>query len=159
MKTLKILSICLILGLILSGCKTEGCTDPLALNYNPDATEDDCSCTYPEGPEPDPDVREPYVGSYIVTDSLFMFDEIYSVKEYTLLISLESTVSDTIYLKNLWGDSESYHAYLNDSSFNIPSQQVSGPYYTEGNGDISNGIITYETTGDVYLHKGYGTKQ
>lgn len=28
-----------------------GCTDPSALNYDPDATEDDGSCEYPAGPE------------------------------------------------------------------------------------------------------------
>ena len=59
----------------------------------------------------------------------------------------------------MWGDTKAYYAILNDSSFNIPSQQVSGPYHTEGTGNISNGTITYETSGDVYLHKGYGTKQ
>ncbi len=157
MKNLKLLLFCVIFGSILTGCKTEGCTDPLALNYNPDATEEDCSCIYPE--EPEPDVRDPYIGSYLVTDSLFMFGDIYSIKEYTLILSLENTISDTVFLQNLWGDGNPYYAYLNDSSFNIPSQQVSGPYYTEGNGNISNGTITYETSGDVYLHKGYGIKQ
>ncbi|MFZ6051996.1 PPC domain-containing protein, partial [Halocola ammonii] len=29
------------------GCEIEGCTDEEALNYNPDATEDDGSCEYP----------------------------------------------------------------------------------------------------------------
>ena len=29
---------------------SSGCTDPNAINYNPDATEDDGSCTYSEGP-------------------------------------------------------------------------------------------------------------
>lgn len=148
------------LGLIIlmSSCQTEGCTDPLALNYNPDATKDNASCIYPE-PEPEPDIREPYIGNYLVTDSLFMLGEFNSVKEYTLSVSLENTVADTIYLKNLWGDANSYYAILNNSSFNIPSQQVSGPYHTTGNGNICNRTITYETSGDVYLHKGHGSKQ
>ena len=41
----------LLLGLILvfSGCKKEeGCTDPAAINYNPEAEKDDGSCTYSE---------------------------------------------------------------------------------------------------------------
>lgn len=45
-------ALCLVLlgALVLfSGCKEnlEGCTDPTALNYNPDATENDGSCKYP----------------------------------------------------------------------------------------------------------------
>lgn len=32
-----------------SGCKQEGCTDPLSSNYDPDAKVDDGSCVYPEG--------------------------------------------------------------------------------------------------------------
>jgi len=31
-----------------AGCPLAGCTDPEALNYNPNATDDDGSCTYPE---------------------------------------------------------------------------------------------------------------
>ncbi|MEZ4825922.1 MAG: MbnP family protein [Bacteroidia bacterium] len=30
-----------------SGCKEEGCTDPLAANYNPDAKESDGNCVFP----------------------------------------------------------------------------------------------------------------
>ena len=43
----------LILGLTLivstTGCKREGCTDPLSSNYDPDAKVDDGTCEYPEG--------------------------------------------------------------------------------------------------------------
>lgn len=31
-----------------SGCKTEGCTDPLATNYDEDADKNDGSCVYPD---------------------------------------------------------------------------------------------------------------
>jgi hypothetical protein len=36
---------------VLSGCKKEGCTDPLANNYNEEAKKDDGSCTY-DAPAP-----------------------------------------------------------------------------------------------------------
>ena len=39
----------LALLMVTSGCKenTEGCTNPEAINYNPDATDDDGSCKFP----------------------------------------------------------------------------------------------------------------
>jgi hypothetical protein len=48
MKSLKILSVSLTLLALLftQGCKEEGCIDPNAINYNPDATES-TDCTYP----------------------------------------------------------------------------------------------------------------
>ena len=36
----------LCLGLVLVGCKKQGCTDPLATNYNEKATADDGTCAY-----------------------------------------------------------------------------------------------------------------
>ncbi len=40
-----LLSVLIILGFNMS-CKEKGCTDPLALNYNPDAKKEDNSCEY-----------------------------------------------------------------------------------------------------------------
>lgn len=40
-----ILAACL--ATILNGCKTEGCTDPTALNYDPEATESSDDCSFP----------------------------------------------------------------------------------------------------------------
>ncbi|PLX08746.1 MAG: hypothetical protein C0596_05435 [Marinilabiliales bacterium] len=140
-------------------CKQEGCTDPLALNYNPEAEVDDCSCIYPpEDTTPQPDIRDPYVGDYQIRDSLFMMGDFSEAKNYTLTIDYGNTVSDTIFLRNFWGDGDDYFAILTDSSFTFPSQQVSGPYYAEGSGEISNGVISYETSGDVYINRGVGNK-
>ncbi|MEM7657988.1 MAG: MbnP family protein [Bacteroidota bacterium] len=48
MKSLKILSVSLSLLALLfaQGCRQDGCTDPTAINYNPDATES-TDCTFP----------------------------------------------------------------------------------------------------------------
>ena len=43
-KTLLALTVILCIGL--SGCSKEGCTDPAATNYDPDANKDNASCTY-----------------------------------------------------------------------------------------------------------------
>lgn len=39
-------SLTLVIGLGFSSCKKEGCTDPVAVNYNDDAEKDDGSCEY-----------------------------------------------------------------------------------------------------------------
>ena len=52
MKTLLAYSLALVVtGLSLSSCKTEGCTDSKALNYNSSAQKDDGSCDYASTPD------------------------------------------------------------------------------------------------------------
>lgn len=148
----------IILGLALSiiSCKKEGCTDENATNYNAEADVDDGTCIYPE-PEPDP--RDPFIGNYWVTDSLWIFDSFNEVENYTLTVSTGGTVSDTIYLNNLWNDGSNYYAILSGSNFSIPSQEVSGPYWASGSGNFSDNVITYETSGDAYVNEGSGEKE
>ena len=44
MKTLFKITFILFIAIILSSCGKDGCTDPNATNYNPDAKNDDNSC-------------------------------------------------------------------------------------------------------------------
>ena len=60
---------------------------------------------------------------------------------------------------HLWDSGDNFIAILSGNNFTIPSQQVSGPYYATGNGNITSNVITYQTSGDVYLNKGKGPKQ
>jgi len=156
MKTQILISVALITMLVIKSCKKEGCTDPAATNYDSKAKKNDGSCIYPD---PDPDPREPYLGNYLVTDSMWLSGSFYQVETYTLQVTTGGTVSDTIYLNNLWNDGAGYIAIMAGSNFSIPSQQVSGPYYASGNGNFNNNVITYQTSGDVYLNKGTGPKQ
>lgn len=137
-------------------CKKEGCTDSAATNYNADAKKDDGTCIFPE-PEPDP--RDPYLGNYLVTDTLYLFGSFSETVTYSLEVTTGGTLEDTIYLNNLWNDGNNYIAIMNGSNFSIPSQQVSGPYYASGSGNFTSDVITYETSGDVYINEGKGPKQ
>jgi hypothetical protein len=135
-------------------CKKEGCTNPAATNYSAEAKKDDGSCILPE-----PDPRDAYVGSYLVTDSLFLFGAFSQEITYVLQVTTGGTASDTIYLNNLWNDGSNYLALMAGNNFSMPTQQVSGPYYASGSGNFTNNIITYQTSGDVYINKGRGPKQ
>ena len=155
MKKLLIPAVAALLTLTYS-CKKEGCTDQAANNYDATAEKDDGSCTF-DPPAPDP--RDPYLGNYWVTDSLWLLGSFDHADTYALTVTTGGTVSDTIYLNNLWNDGNDYFAVMSGSNFSIPSQQVSGPYWASGSGDFTNDVITYSTSGDAYVNEGTGPKQ
>lgn len=154
MKTKILISAAFLVLIGMASCNKKGCTDPAATNYDSKAKKDDGSCILPP-----PDPRAQYLDSYQVVDSLYMFGNFSERQVYTLLVTTGGTASDTIYLNNLWNGGSNFMALMAGSSFSIPSQQVSGPYYATGNGNFSGNTITYQTSGDVYVNEGEGTKQ
>jgi hypothetical protein len=146
--------ILILIGIVVfsTSCKKEGCTDVNALNYNTEAKKDDGSCQYATDP------RDAYIGNYLVTDSLFMFGDFSERKIYTLQVTTGGTKKDTIYLNNLSNSGKNFIAIMVGSSFSIPSQQVSEPYYLDGNGNFNGNSVSYQTSGDVYMNKGEGTR-
>ncbi len=126
------------------------------------------SCKKEEDPPPPPpatpqptDPRAAYTGTWWVRDSLWLSGTPYTppFEEYVLNISTGGTVSDTLYFTNLWNDGAPYYALLAGTFFSFPSQNVSGPYDMSGSGSFSGTQLFYQTTGDVYLHRGHGEKQ
>lgn len=151
-----ILTIAAVATLAFASCKKKGCTDSTAQNYDVEAEKDDGSCI--PMPEPEPDPRDTYLGTYTVLDSMNLLGGFDHETSYSLNVTTGGTVSDTLVLTNLWGDGGSYNCLIINESISIYSQQVSGPYYTSGNGSLANAAITYSTSGDVYEHWGTGTK-
>lgn len=151
---------------LLVACKKEGCTYPEATNYSSEAEKDDGSCMFElaedtdEDPEPDP--RDAFIGTYTITDSSFGGGTVFVDETiYSLNITTEGTVSDTIYLNNLSNNATNYFAIITGSSFAIPTQTESGPYTLFGNGSFDGDQITYETfsgPGNDFVHEGVGSK-
>lgn len=117
--------------------------------------------TPPSTPNPPADPRAAYTGNWLVRDSLWLGGAPYTPPfvDYVLQISTGGTVSDTLYFNNLWNDGTAYYALLAGSFFSFPSQNVSGPYNMSGSGNFNGTQLFYQTTGDVYLHRGHGQKQ
>jgi hypothetical protein len=114
------------------------------------------------GQTPTPtDPRAACTGTWLVTDSLWLMGTPYNppFETYVLSISTGGTTSDTLWFNNLWNDGAGYYAILANGFFSFPSQNVSGPYNMSGSGNFNGTDLTYQTSGDVYVHKGYGEKQ
>ncbi|HMN06825.1 MAG TPA: hypothetical protein PKD45_13980 [Flavobacteriales bacterium] len=124
--------------------------------------KDDDNAT-PSGSQsaPSNDPRTAFTGSWLVSDSLWLAGQLYTnqPETYVLSITTGGTASDTLWFNNLWNDGANYYALLSNNFFSFPSQQVSGPYHMSGNGTFSGTHLFYQTSGDVYVHHGYGEKQ
>jgi hypothetical protein len=138
----------LIFGMMLAtlsvACKKKGCMDVEAVNYDSNAEKQNSTCKYKMAIH-----RDMFLGSCNVIDSSYIADNFSERKAYTVEIITGGTISDTIFLNNLFDSGESYMAILKSSlTFTIPSQQVGGTHYVTGSGEYSSGKITIQTHRD-----------
>jgi hypothetical protein len=132
----------LILGLTMTmalstGCAVDGCTNPNAENYDPDATNDDGSCVL---------AREKFLGQYNVNESCPS-----GTYSFQINIVASSSGEDAIVINNLGDFGESVTATVNQSSISIPNQNISEGGFTvsiNGSGSISGNILTISYTYD-----------
>ena len=131
-KSLRFLGLAILtsaMTLTYTGCKTEGCTDPTATNYDEKADDDDGSCTYE---------RDALIGSYSVSGSIACgVTGNGTVSGQTLTVT-ESTASTSKIIVTVFG--VSLTCTVSGSSFTIDSQTVDGFDYT-GNGNVSGNTI------------------
>jgi len=113
----------LALIIFVSACRREdGCTDPFAVNYNPDAEISDGSCFYP---------RDLFLGSYEVLEICGEGDY-----GFTMWINADPVNFNTVRISNFGDFGVDVIAEVNGDILLIPDQIVSGPNLLE----IRNGL-------------------
>lgn len=112
-----------------TGCKTEGCTDPTATNYDDKADDDDGSCTYE---------RDALIGSYSVSGTIACGVTSGGTVSGQSLNITESTASTSKIVIQFSGISLT--CTVAGTSFTIDNQTVDGYDYT-GNGNVNGNTI------------------
>lgn len=158
----------LFLGIIITSCSKDGCTDPTATNYNPDATNDDNSCiilgcTDPNAINYNPDATDDngtclFSNSYLLNGDWNITNLQYET-QIDLPIVGTQTIAGEAYDAGSWSFQYPDYTCSNSLSFvtdgiNILGQTLPGiPIDVTSNGtwELSNNdnniLITDQTTG------------
>ena len=118
----------------LTSCKTEGCTDPTATNYDEKADDDDGSCTYE---------RDALLGTYTVNGTVdcdVTPDE--NVPAKPLVIATSSVATNKIALTY---EGITLTCTVSGSTFVVDSQTVGGFAYS-GQGSVLGNLISLDLT-------------
>jgi hypothetical protein len=133
-----VLLLVLSVGFLTVGCEkdVEGCTDPAAETFNPDANIDDGTCIY---------ARDKFLGTYQVTEACTSGD--YS---YSIIITESSTSIDAIVIGNFGNFSTTVNlvATVNSSS-DISFQYTQDGVTFAGGGTLTGNTmtLTYQASG------------
>lgn len=133
---------------LFANCKKEGCIDETALNYDPKAKVNDFSCVY---------AGDPYIGTYEVTDSLYMpmLTEISTVYQK---VNIVGTGSDTLYLTHYRNTDYDLIIVMGGDSFTVPEQEIWEDQSVSGSGFYRNDSLFYLISGPDYDNRGNGGK-
>ncbi len=111
-----------------TGCAEEGCTNPIAENYNPDAAEDDFSCILP---------RDKFLGTYNVTENCDGDTEM-----YTFFITASTSDETVVEITNFHGIGAVVQGMIEGNSITITSSNTSSTI--DGDGSISGNTLSLE---------------
>jgi hypothetical protein len=131
-KNLRFIGLAILTGamtLTYTGCKTEGCTDSTATNFDDKADDDDGTCTYE---------RDALIGSYSVSGTIACGVTAGGTVSGSSLTITASTASTSKIVVAVFG--VSLTCTVSGSSFTIDNQTVSGFDYT-GNGSVNGNTI------------------
>ena len=102
------------ISILFSSCSKTGCADTVANNFDSKAKKENGSCNYS---------YTTYIGNYQLIDTTIDWNEITTIKNYTLLISYNGIVNE-IELQNLGNSWVSFKATLNGNNFIIPAERT-----------------------------------
>ena len=121
-------------GLINLPCLAEGCTDPLAMNYDPNIVIDDSSCSYQM-------TYVPNDGFEMVIESLGLGDSLINDSVYTHLISqvnflnisepINHPINNLIGIEDFTSLTELYLQEISISSLSLDNQLLEDLYITD----------------------------
>lgn len=147
------LTVLLLVAFCLGACKQEGCINEHALNYDPDANEDDCSCT---------SYADEMEGTFKVTVTSYPRQPAQEGDEFEALVfrghggCSSSSLADlnTVKFNNLFSNHKCEILSLNEHAFMISVEDhvewLGAPL--EGEGSIEDGALHFE--GTVYTSAG-----
>ncbi len=115
----------------LTSCKTEGCTDPTATNYDEKADTDDGTCTFE---------RDAFLGTYNNC-----VDNCVAGDSFSMTVSAASENTSTISISNFagFGSAYSIKATVSGSSLTLMSGSLgTGITLLSGSGSLNGNILT-----------------
>jgi len=147
----------LIISVIFISCKKEeGCTDPLALNYNSQATLNDGSCTYAPTPISNLDIHfsQTVNGDPLILDSMIYINQSninYSIQTVRYLIS--NITLHTNDNTNILIDNVHFVDVSIDSTLKISIPQISSNNYTSIS--FTMGLSYEQNFTDLFLNENF----
>ncbi len=135
--------ICLVLfSVVLYSCRTDGCTDPNALNYNTDANTDDGSCILCN--------REIFYGTYNMHSACFQISSSgwdTSYADFAMVIYADSLNSCKVKINNYFNHNITVSHFVSENNILVPT------YSSQTSGWITNYYNTIVVSGDtLYIH-------
>lgn len=129
---MRILVLLIISAFLIHSCKKNGCTNPLASNFDKKADFENNTCTF---------LSDPYKGSWIGNETCASGNQ----AEYEIVIEQHPTEKNKVIITYFSSFSLEVTADFTENTLTIPEQTASSPFSTytlQGNGQLNGTILT-----------------